>query len=210
MKLYFSPGACCMSCHIALEEAKIPFELVYVDIHSHDEKRKAFFNINPTGAVPALELNDKTVLTQNIAILEYIADQKPESGLIAKAGTVERAEIMKWLSMVAADLHKSFGPLFGLKHITSNPEGQADIKKLAFANINKYLTIIDKHLQDKTFLAGEKFTIADCYLFTVYQWAPHVSLPTENYPALNRYSERIANRPTVKAVHEREREKSPS
>ena len=89
MKLYFSPGACCMSCHIALEEAKIPFELVYVGQHADEAVRKNFLNVNPLGAVPALELDNKKILTQNIAILEYIADQKPEAGLIEKAGTFE-------------------------------------------------------------------------------------------------------------------------
>jgi glutathione S-transferase len=204
MKLYFSPGACCMSCHIALEETKIPFELAYVGKGADEATRKAFLQANPAGAVPALELNDKRILTQNIAILEYIADQKPAAGLIAEAGTVERAEIMMWTSLIAADLHKSFAPLFGLAKISSNPEAQADIKKWCFASIDKYLSIIDGHLQDKTYLAAERFTIADCYLFTVYQWAPKVSLPTEKYAALNRYADRIAERPSVVAVHKRE------
>lgn len=210
MKLYFSPGACCMSCHIALQEAKIPFELVYVGRHADEAVKKAYLQINPLGAVPALELNDKTILTQNIAILEYIADQKPETGLIAKAGTIERAEIMKWLSLVASDLHKSFLPLFVLSRISQHAVAQEDIKKWSFANIDKYLSLIDKHLQDKTYLAGEKFTIADCYLFTVYSWTSHISFPTDKYTALNRYSKTIASRPSVIAVHEREREKSPS
>ncbi len=204
MKLYFSPGACCMSCHIALEETKIPFELVYVGRHAEEQVKKDFLRVNPLGAVPALELDHHKILTQNIAILEYIADQKPEAGLIEKTGSIERAEIMKWLSLVATDLHKSFSPLFALNHISKNPETQADIKKWAFASIDKYLTIIDAHLQNRTYLASERFTIADCYLFTVYQWAPAVSLPTEKYTALNRYAALIAKRPSVMAVHERE------
>jgi glutathione S-transferase len=204
MKLYFSPGACCMSCHIALEETKIPFALAYVGRDADENVKKDFLHANPLGAVPALELNDKRVLTQNIAILEYVADQKPEAGLIAKAGTYERAEIMKWLSLIAADLHKAFAPLFGLSNISKNSEVQADIKKWCFANIDKYLTIIDHHLQDKEYLVAEKFSIADCYLFTVYQWSGAISFPTEKYSALNRYSAQIAKRPSVVAVHERE------
>ena len=204
MKLYFSPGACCMSCHIALEEAKIPFELVYVGQHADEAVRKNFLNVNPLGAVPALELDNKKILTQNIAILEYIADQKPEAGLIEKAGTFERAEIMLWLSLVATDLHKAFAPLFGMSRISSNPEVQADIKKWCFASIDKYLSLINQHLQDKQYLACERFTIADCYLFTVYQWAGAVALPTEKYTAINRYTAAISKRPSVMAVHERE------
>jgi glutathione S-transferase len=204
MKLYFSPGACCMSCHIALEETKTPFELVYVGRNASDAVKKLFLNINPLGAVPALELDDKKILTQNIAILEYIADQNPEAGLIERAGSLERADIMMWLSLIAADLHKAFAPLFGLAKITSNAEGQADIKKWCFANIDKYLSIIDAHLQNRKYLACERFTIADCYLFTAYQWTSAVSFPTEKYTAINRYAAVISKRPSVVAVHERE------
>ncbi len=208
MKLYFSPGACCMSCHIALEEAKIPFELVYVGKHADEAVRKNFLKVNPLGAVPALELDDKKILTQNIAILEYIADQKPEAGLIEKAGTFERAEIMRWLSLIAADLHKAFAPLFGLSRISTNEDTQADIKKWCFASIDKYLSLIDAHLQDKKYLACERFTIADCYLFTVYQWTGAVSFPTEKYTAINRYAAVISQRASVKTVHEREKAES--
>lgn len=205
MKLYFSPKACCMSCHIALEETKLPFELVYVGRNADEATKKAFLLVNPLGAVPALELNDKRILTQNIAILEYIADQKPELGLLAKAGTVERAEVMMWLSLIASDLHKSFGPIFNLAKITSNAEAQADIKRWSFANIDKYLSVIEEHLQHKSYLALERFTIADCYFYTVYQWTSAVSFPTEKFPAINRYSAMIAKRPSVMAVHEREK-----
>ena len=137
-------------------------------------------------------------------VLGLIRFDRPEAGLIAKAGTIERAEIMKWLSLVATDLHKSFSPLFALTRISQHADAQEDIKKWSFANIDKYLSLIDKHLQDKTYLAGEKFTIADCYLFTVYQWTSHISFPTDKYTALNRYAEKLANRPSVMAVHERE------
>lgn len=205
MKLYYSPGACCMSCHIALEESKIPFELVYVGRKADPAIKKAYLQINPLGAVPALELDNNIILTQNIAILEYIADQKPETGLIEKVGTVERAEIMKWLSLIASDLQKSFLPIFALEKISTHAETQAEIKKWSFSNIEKYLTIIDAHLQNKTYLASERFTIADCYLYTVYQWTKNISFPTEKFTALNRYSALIAKRPSVIAVHEREK-----
>lgn len=204
IKLFFSPAACSMSCHITLEEAKIPFELVYVGKNADEKTRRHFLEINPLGAVPAVQFEDGKILTQNIAILEYLADQKPEAGLIAKVGSWARAETLRWLSLVATDLHKSFGPLFKLSSITANVDAQQDIKNWAFSNINKYLTVIETHLKNKTFLVSENFTIADAYLFTVYQWTKLVSFPTDAYPALNRYSENIAKRPAVMAVHARE------
>ncbi|SRR5579883_444547 len=204
MKLFFSPGACCMSCHIALEESKTPFELVYVGKKAEPAVKENFLKINPVGAVPAFQLDDGKVLTQNIAILSYIADQKPEANLLAKVGTFERAETMKWLSFVAADLHKSFSPVFRLDAITTNTECQKDAKNWVFSNINKYLSVLETHLKDKTFLVGERFSIADCYLYTVYQWTSRISFPTDKLPNLNRYSENISKRPSVIAVHERE------
>lgn len=203
MKLYFSPGACCMSCHIALEEAKVPFELVYVGKKADDAVRSHFLKVNPLGAVPALEVDNK-ILTQNIAILEYIADMKPETELLAKMGTWERAETMRWLSLVAADLHKAFSPIFSVSRITSNVDAQQDIKNWCFANIDKYLSVIESHLANHPYLVSDRFTIADAYLYTVYQWTNGVSFPKEKYTALNRYSDMIAKRSTVVAVHERE------
>src|SRR3990167_9738674 len=204
MKLYFFPGACCMSCHIALEESKTPFELVYVGKKADEAVKNAFHAVNPLGAVPALELADKKILTQNTAILEYIADQKPESGLLEKAGTIQRAETMLWLSLIASDLHKSFQPLFRMEQITKNDAAQADIKKWAFANLDKYLTVIDQQLQHKKYLASDHFSIADCYLYPVYQWTKHVRFPTDKFKAINRYSAMIAEMPAVRAVEERE------
>lgn len=203
-KLFFSPGACCMSCHITLEMTHTPFELVYVGKNADEKTRAEFLKVNSLGAVPAVLFDDGKILTQNIAILEYIADQKPEAKLIAPAGTWERAEIMKWLSFIASDLHKAFAPIFYLSKISSDENAQRDIKKWAFANIEKYLTLLEKHLSDKTYLVGEHFTIADAYLFTVYQWSKPVGFPTEPFTALNNYSERIAALPAVKKVHERE------
>lgn len=193
-----------MSCHIALEVSQLPFELVYVGKNADESVKKGFKQINPLGAVPALSIDNQQILTQNIAILEYIADQKPESKLLAPAGTFERAETMMWLSLVATDLHKSFGPLFGLAGISADARVQEDIKKWSLTNIDKYLTRIDAHLKGKTFLVGEHLSIADCYLFTVYQWTKPLVIPTDKYAELNRYSAMLAKIPAIIAVHERE------
>lgn len=204
MKLYFSPGACCMSCHIALEITQQPFELVYVGKNADKDVRANFLTVNPLGAVPALELKDGRVLTQNIAILEYIADQKPEAHLLPPVGTFERAETMRWLSFIAADLHKAFAPLFGLAKISDNPQTQADVKKWCFANIDKYLTLINTHLQTKQYLANDQFSTADCYFFVVFQWTKAIGMDTSQYAAILRYNDHIAKMPAVVKVHERE------
>lgn len=111
---------------------------------------------------------------------------------------------MRWTSFVASDLHKSFSPLFRIANMTSNTEAQKDIKNWCFANIDKYFSILENHLHDKKYLASERFTIADCYLYTVYQWTETINFPVDIYPELNRYSNNISKRPSVIAVHKRE------
>lgn len=204
IKLYFSPGACCMSCHIALLETNTPFDLVYVGKNANQKTREAFLTINPLGAVPALELDGGKILTQNIAILEYIADQNPSAHLLATVGTYERADTIRWSSFVASDLHKSFTILFRLNSISSNQSAQKDIKQWALNAINQYLSLVNTHLAGKHFLSGKHFTIADCYFYTVYQWTKSVSIATDAYPEINRYSNEISKRPSVIAIREKE------
>lgn len=204
MKLYFSPGACCMSCHIALAEAKIPFELVYAGKKMDAQAKESFLKLNPLGAVPTLVLDDGRILTQNIAILEYIADQKPECHLLPKVGSYERADVVRWLSFVASDLHKAFSPLFRLTQISHNADAQHDIKKWCFATIEKYFSMLESHLAGKKFLTGDQFTIADAYLFTVCRWTKAVSFPIEQFTVLNKYIDTVASRPSVQSVLERE------
>lgn len=204
MKLYFSPGACCMSCHIILEEIKTPFELVCVGRNADEVIRAEFLKLNPLGAVPTLELTDGRILTQNIAIMEYLADQHPEAKLLDKAGTFGRAEIMRWLSFAASDFHKAFTPLFRINIISENPETQKDIKNWCFGLLEKYFSILESHLAHRTYLSGERFTIADAYLFTTLQWPKAIKFSTEKYPAVNKYAENIAKRPAVIAVLTRE------
>lgn len=204
MKLYYLPGACSMSCHIALATTKLPYEAINVGKSADEQTKKAFLAVNPQGAVPALQIDATKTLTQNIAILEYIADQKPEAKLLAAAGTFERAETMKWLSMVASDLHPAFAPLFRLSAITTDPRAETDIKNWSLGKINKLLGTLETHLQNRKYLVGEHLTIADCYLYTVYQWNKMMQIPTDKFPALNRYSDMIAKLPAVIAVQEAE------
>ena len=204
IKLYFSPGACCMSCHIILEETKTPFELVYVGKNADDKTRAQFLKINPLGAVPALSISTDKILTQNIAILEYLADNNPNCHLLDKLGTFERAEQMRWLSFIASDLHKAFSPLFNMNKITDNQTCQESIQTWVFATIEKYLTLVEKQLTNKSFLISDRFTVADAYLFTVLRWTKAVNFSLEKYPAILHYLENLAKRPSIMAVLARE------
>ena len=190
MTLYVSPCACSMSCHIAFEEAKLKFEPM---ISKWDEVKK----FNPQGAVPVLQLDDGKILTQNLAILTYAADLSPASDLLPKVGTFERAETYKWASFVASDLHPAFSPLFG----EDTPENE---RKESVDYIYGLLDIAEAHLTGKTYLAAEHFTIADAYMFTVYNWTRGLKIPTDKYRNLNAYAGRIAERPAVQAVMKRE------
>ncbi|OGT53565.1 MAG: hypothetical protein A3F17_00075 [Gammaproteobacteria bacterium RIFCSPHIGHO2_12_FULL_41_15] len=204
MKLYFSPGACCMSCHIILEETKTTFELVYVGKNADEKTRTQFLAINPLGAVPALAISEQKILTQNIAILEYLADNNLEHHLLDKAGTFERAEQMRWLSFIASDLHKAFSPLFKLTQISANHDCQESIRKWSLTNIEKYLSLVEKQLTNQSYLVSGRFTVADAYLFTVLRWTKAINFSMEKYTAIQQYLINLAKRPSIIAVLQRE------
>jgi glutathione S-transferase len=189
-----------MSCHIALEEAGLSYTAIQLDFAKPDANTAELESLNPLGAAPVLVTGQGKALTQNAAILEYIADQKPESGLLPASGTWERYEAMSWLSFVAADFHKAFTPLFSSKTITGNAGGQEDLKKWCFGNIKDYLKYLDQGLGGKDYLNGKKFTVADAYLFAVGGWCEDVGLKTDEYKNYNSYIARIYQRPAVQKV----------
>src|SRR5580692_4581114 len=164
MKLYYSPGACSLSPHIVLLEAGLPYTLVKTDLKTKKTEGGAdYLSINSKGAVPALELDDGRVLTEGPAVVQYLADQKPESGLAPRAGTFERYQLMEILNYITSEVHKGFSPLF-------NPKISADWKASALANLEKKFDWLSAFLKGKNFLMGSTFTVADAYLFTVMNW----------------------------------------
>jgi glutathione S-transferase len=191
MKLYYSPGACSLSPHIVLLEAGLPFTLEKTDIKA---KKTAtgidFLTINSKGSVPALQLDDGRVLTEGPAIVQYLADQKPDSGLAPRAGTFERYQLMEILNFITSELHKSYGPLF-------NPKISADWKSSVLLNIDKKLAWVSAFLGNKIYLMGNTFTVADPYLFTVLRWSGHVGVDLAPWPVLTAYQSRVAQRPKV-------------
>jgi glutathione S-transferase len=200
MKLYYSPGSCSMSCHIALEEAGLNYTPVEVDWEKHNAASEELERLNPQGAVPVLVTDQGKALTQNLAILEYIADSKPSSHLLPEAGTWERAEAMRWLSFVASDLHKSFSPFFALESMTSSEPAQAEVRKWAIDNMKGYCKTIDAQLAGKDYLTGKTFTAADAYLFVVAGWSKWVEVSLEEFKNLSAFMSRVYQRPAVQKV----------
>ena len=191
MKLYYSPGACSLSPHIVLLEAGLPFTLDKTDFRGKKtEEGLDFFTVNSKGAVPALQLDDGRVLTEGAAIVQYLADLKPESGLAPRAGTFERYQLVELLNYIASEIHKGYGPLF-------NPLISADWKASALANLDKKLLWLAGFLGEKTYLMGDTFTVADAYLYTVLSWSPHVGIDLGKWPVLSAYLARVGRRPKV-------------
>lgn len=194
MKLYYAPGACSLSPHIVIEEAGLPVQLKKVDLAiSQVEGGGDYLQINSKGYVPALELDDGSVLTEGPAIVQYLADQRPDSGLMPRAGTMERYRVQEWLNFISAEIHKNFSPLF-------NPHAAAEWKAGVLGNLRNRVGWLDGQVTGRRYLLGETFTVADAYLFTVLSWSGLVGLDLAPWPALTAYLERVRNRPRVQAA----------
>ena len=191
MKLYYSPGACSMAPHIVATETGTRLELVKVDIpEKKTEEGNDFWKVNPKGYVPALQLDDGTVLTEVGVICQYLADQKPDSGLTAKAGTLERYQQMEALNFVATEVHKQLGALF-------NPKITPEMRDVQMGVIERRLNSLEKSLQGKQFIMGDKFTAADAYLFTVLNWANPLKMDLGKWPNIKAFMGLVGARPKV-------------
>jgi glutathione S-transferase len=191
MKLYYSSGACSLSPHIVALEAGIALSLEKVDGKAkRTESGDDFWQINPKGYVPALRLDDGELLTEGPAIVQYLADLKPESGLAPANGTLARYRLQEMLGYINSELHKTYSPLF--KPDTSE-QTRAERKEYLL----KRYQLIEGALSKQPWLLGEHFTAADAYLFTVTNWAKHVDLDLSGFPALLAFQKRVAERPAV-------------
>jgi glutathione S-transferase len=189
--LYYAPGACSLSPHIALCAAELPHRLVKVDLRSKTmEDGQDYTSVMPLGYVPALQLPSGELLTEGPAIVQYIADQVPEKQLAPAAGTWQRYQLQSWLNFVSTELHKGMGALF-------NPvlaERAGDVFRERTA---QRLSVVSDHLKDRPYLLGDAFTVVDGYLFTVLGWAPHVDFDLSPWPILKTYQGRVAALPFV-------------
>lgn len=191
MQLYFSPGACSLASHITAREAGIPIQLERADTKTKKLVDGGdYFAVNSKGAVPALRLDDGQVLTEGVAIMQYLADLKPESNLVPRAGTIERYRVQEWLNYITSEVHKGFSPLW---NSTLDPK----VHEYARANLEKKLDWTNAQLAGKKYLTGEQFTIADAYLYTVINWAFFLNIGLDKWPALKAFHERVAARPAV-------------
>ncbi len=192
VKLYFSPGASSLAAHIALREAGLDFDLVRVDLREHRLADGSDFTaINPKGNVPVLELGDDVCLTEVAAIVQYIADRIPESSLAPRPFTLERYQLQEWLSFIGSDLHKAFAPLF-------KPDTPEDYKCSLREGLAAQLGYVAAHLGGRDYLMGDRFTVADGYLFTVLGWCGAVGIDIGRWPALATFQERVGQRQGVR------------
>ena len=191
MKLYYFSGACSLSPHIVALEAGVPVTMVRIDSKTKKTESGAdYLAVNSKGAVPALQLDDGRVLTEGPAIVQYLADLKPESGLAPRAGSFERYQLMEILNYITSEVHKTFSPLF-------NPASSAEVKETAVTNLGKKFDWLSGFLGKKPFLLGNTFTVADADLFTVLNWTGHVKIDLDKWPVLAEFKARIAKRPKV-------------
>lgn len=197
MKLHYKPGACSMASHIILNEIGTSFELDKTDTEAgKTEAGEDFRKISPNGYVPALVTDGGEIITENPAVLQYLADRSPDTGLAPPNGTLERTRLQESLNFVSSELHKSFGPFF------SGTELDGDARQKAEAGVGRRAAHIERNLADgRAFLLGDKFTVADAYAFVVLNWAGFVGVSLDAFPKTQAYIARIAARPAaVKAM----------
>ena len=193
MKLYYAPGACSLGPHIALREADRTFDLERVDLKMHrNALGDDFLAVNPKGYVPALQLDGdhSDVLTENVAILTYIADLAPEAHLIPPAGTFARYHHLEWLAFISTELHKQFSPLFG----SATPVATQETER---AKIGQRLMWLQDHFEDRPFLMGETMTVADIYLFVMLTWCERFHIDVLLWPNLEDFYHRVRDRHSV-------------
>ena len=194
MKLYYSPGACSLSPHIALHEAGLTFEAIKAPTKTHQlDDGTDYATLNPLGHVPLLELDDGTRLREGPAIVQYIADLAPQKNLAPANGTLPRYKLQEWLTFIGTEVHKGFSPLF-------NPAMPEEAKTMAKERLATRLKWLDSELAGKQYLMGDTFSVADGYLFTVTNWAKPVGLDISSYANLLAYRERVGARPAVQAA----------
>jgi glutathione S-transferase len=192
MKLYYSPGVCSLSPHIVAREAGIALDMTKVNLAEKTfEGGGDYWKINGRGYVPSLELDDGRILTEGPAIVQYLADQKPDSGLAPKAGTLERYRLQEWLNFITSEIHKGFSPLF-------KPTTPDDYKRILKENLATRFDGLDRQLEGRPYLMGDRFSVADAYLFVVLTWTRPTQIDVTKWPNIKGFMERVSSRPKVR------------
>lgn len=194
MKLYFAPGACSLCPHIVMLEAGLAAETVQVNLKAHQlPDGSDYYAINPRGYVPLLELDDGQRITENAAIVQYLAERAPDRGLLPPAGTLARTHVQEWLAFVGSELHKGFSPLF-------NPALPEEAKPIFKKKLLDRFGWVNQQLAGKSYLMGETFTVADAYLFVITGWASRVGVDIAGLENLAAHQARMRQRPAVQAA----------
>lgn len=197
MKLYFSPGACSLASHIALNEIGTAFETEKVST----KDKAAMKTIHAKGQVPALKMDNGEVLTEGAAILQYIADQKVESNLMPKFGTVERYRAQEWLNYISTEVHKGYSPLFSAETLVADATAREAFKTVVKENLAKKFDYIETQLAGRDYLMGKNFTVCDAYLFTCFSWSGMVGFETTGkWPNIAAWNSRVYARPAVQTA----------
>jgi len=200
MKLYLTPHACSLAVDIVARELGIPLVLEWVDVRAKRLRDGSdYYKVNPKGQVPTLELDDGQRLTEGPVIVQYLADRKPRSPLLAPAGTLERYRILEWMNFIGSELHKGFTPLF-------RPTTPAEYRTIARQNLQMRLQWVNDQLAGREFLTGPTFTVADAYCYTIVMWTKLHDIDMAPWPHLRAYVARVASRPSVKAAEQAEQE----
>ncbi|WP_447932597.1 glutathione transferase GstA [Sphingopyxis fribergensis] len=193
MKLYFASGSCGLATQIALREAGQTFDLVEVDFKTKQTVEGDYYQVTAKGFVPALKLDDGDVLTEGAVILQWVSDQNPDRGLLPAFGTKERYKALIWLNFIATDLHKNMAVMF------SPVLDDATKASFAKANLINKFEYVDEHLAANDYLLGDRFSVADAYLYNVLSWPGRVGLDISGYASIQKFMARMEQRPTVQA-----------
>jgi len=198
MKLYLTPHACSLAVDIVARELGIPLALEWVDVRAKKLRDGSdYFKVNPKGQVPTLQLDDGQFLTEGPVIVQYLADGKPGTDLLAASGTMARYRVLEWMNFVGTELHKGFTPLF-------RPTTPQEYREIARTNLKNRFQWLDGVLADRKFLTGATFTVADAYCYTILMWSKLHDIDLAPWPNLKAYVERVAARPSVKAAEQAE------
>jgi len=190
MKLYYSPGACSLAAHIIADEADLTLQLEKVDLKSHrTENGQDYYSINPKGYVPTIQLDDGNTLTENMAVLNYLADRTANKLFTPECETLEHYRLEEWLGFVSSELHKSFAPLFH--------DGTFEEKRKAKEKLVERFAYVAMQLKEGPFLMGERMTVADAYLFVTLSWAKKMNVNLKRYANLEEFYARMSARPSV-------------
>lgn len=193
MKLYYSPGACSQAPHILLHEIGLSHDSEKVNLKSHTlEDGSSYYDVNPKGAVPALQVDGRDVLTENAVILQYLGDRAGPP-ILPPLGDFRRYRVLEWVNFITTELHKSFSPLF-------SPDAGDDTKQLFRDKIGHKFDYVDKRLGDGPFLMGEDLTLPDPYLFVMLGWAASMGFDIDKWPSLKAFRERMLKRDSVRHV----------